>query len=391
VPNEALPPGEQRMAQLGQNGEEEIATRITYEDGVEIRRVQLSKTVVTPPVEEILVVGVERQSTSTPIEGVIAYLSGGNGWIIRDNSSARRTVTTAGDLDGRVFDLSPDGTRLMYTRVVSDVVDAPLNELWQVNTRIIGEEPISLPVKGLLYAEWSPHLTESVIAYSTAERVPSQPGWRANNDLWVWDTTNPISDAVQLVEPNTDGLYPWWGTTFAWSPDGNHFAYANANQIGVIDLISWTVTSLVDFSPFETNSNWVWVPTLSWSPNSQFIATVIHGPPLQNESPEDSPVFDLWLLSVDGNFKVKVVDQAGMWSNPVWHERGILFGQAINPTSSVDSRYKLITMDWDGSNAQTVIPMGEEPGVELPEVVWEPTADSESCFFFYSKKIFVFQ
>lgn len=389
VTNEAFPPGEQRLVQLGENGQEEIMTKITFEDGVEVSRVQISKTVVKEPVEEILVVGAEKSSSSIPIEGIVAYLSGGNAWLMKDNSATRRPLTAEGDLDGRVFDLSPDGSKLLYTRAVSDTVDAPLNELWLVDTRIVGEAPISLPLKGVLYAAWSPRLTETVIAYSTAERVVSQPGWRAKNDLWLWDTRQKISEAVEIVPPNTKGFYAWWGTNYAWSPDGNLFAYANAGQVGVIDIVSQTITTLVEFAPYQTNSDWVWVPTVSWAPNSKFIATVIHGPSLQDETPEVSPVFDLWLLAADGSLKVKAWEQVGMWSNPVWHPQGIVFGRAVNPLNSVDSPYKLTTVDWDGSNPQLLFPQGEEPGVLLPEIAWEPHLGGTSFVFVNHNNLFL--
>lgn len=391
VPNEAFPPGEQRLVQLGENGQEEITTKITFEDGVEVSRVQLSKTVVKEPIEEILVVGAEKSSSSIPIEGTVAYLSGGNAWLMKDNSATRHPLTAAGDLDGRVFDLSPDGSKLLYTRTISETVDTPLNELWLVDTRIVGEAPISLPLKGVLYAAWSPRLTETVIAYSTAERVVSQPGWRARNDLWLWDTGQKISEAVEIVPPNTNGLYPWWGTNYAWSPDGSLFAYANASQVGVIDIISQTTTTLVEFAPYQTNSDWVWVPTVSWAPNSKFIATVIHGPPLQDEAPEASPVFDLWLLAADGSLKAKAWEQVGMWSNPIWHPQGIVFGRAINPLNSVDSPYKLTTVDWDGSNPQLLFPLEGEPGVLLPEIAWEPRLDGRSFVFVNRNNLFLHQ
>ena len=390
--NEALPPGEQRLAQLGQNGQEEIVTKITYENGREVSRVQLSKTVVQEAVEEILVVGAEQESESISFEGVIAYLSGGNAWLMRGNNTTRRPVTTEGDLDGRVFDLNPDGSKLLYTRTVTDVIDAPLNELWMVETRIVGEAPISLPIQGIIYAEWSPVPTETIIAYSTAERVPSQPGWRANNDLWLWDTSKDIDQAEEIVPANTSGLYAWWGATYAWSPDGNSFAYANPGQVGVIDILSKTVTTLKEFAPYETNSDWAWAPTVSWSPDGRFIATVIHGEPLENEAPaESSPVFDVWLLSKDGQIKVKAWEQAGMWSNPVWHSRGVAFGRAINPLSSVDSRYKIANMDWDGSNATVLFPQSEAPGVTLPETVWQPAGDDLSFVFVNRNNLFYYR
>jgi hypothetical protein len=258
-----------------------------------------------------------------------------------------------------------------------------------IDTRIVGEEPVSLPIKGVLYAEWSPILTDTRIAYSTAERVPSQPGWRANNDLWLWDINEVISEAIEIAPPNTRGFYPWWGTNFTWSPNGQMFAYANANQIGIIDVISQTVTPLVEFAPYQTNSEWVWVPALSWSPNSQFIAAVIHGPPLQNEHPEASQVFDLWLIAADGSVKAKVWEQVGMWSNPVWRTDGIAFGRAINPLRSIDSQYKLTTIDWDGSNPQLLFPLTEEVGLDFPELAWRP--GGKSTIFVYRNNLYLLE
>ncbi len=371
VINEALPEGEQRLAQLGVNGEEEIITQITYENGREVSRTQISRAVTQEAVDEILVVGGEGKLPPAHFNGSIAWLSGGNAWIMKETSEVRRPLTTAGDLDGRVFSVSRDGNTLLYSRSVTDVIGAPLNELWTVNTRIVGEDPISLPVKGVLYAEFSP-ISTTLIAYSTARRVTSQPGWKASNDLWLWDTTTPQIEASAIISTNTRGLYPWWGTTFKWSPDGKKFAFANASQVGVIDVISKTVTTLKEFAPYNTASEWVWVPTVSWSPDSNFIATVIHGDPIQDESPEASQVFDVWLLAAGGGIQAKIREQAGMWSNPVWHAGGITFARATDALHSVKSWYKLITVDWDGSNPRQIFPLDNGVGLEFPEMIWLP-------------------
>lgn len=390
IVNEALGPGEQRLSQLGVSGQEEIVTKIVYEDGLETERITLAETVTQAPIEEILIVGVEKSETSVPINGLVTYLSGGNAWLMKDNSDTRRPITMGGDLDGRVFDLSADGTALLYSRTISEAVDAPLNELWTLDTRIVGEHPNPLPITGVLYAEWSPSMTETIIAYSTADRVASQPGWRAKNDLWLWDPNTPISDAVEVLPSNTSGLYSWWGSNFTWSPNGKMIAFANANQVGVINVVSQTVTSLITFTPYETNSTWVWVPTVAWSPDSRFIAATVHGPPTQGESPEASPIFDLWLFSVDGTLKVKVWEQVGMWSNPAWHEDGIIFGRALNPLNTVTSLYELNQIDWDGSNPQVLYPLGEEAGVTLPEIAKSPQTDQPTFLFVNRNNLFLY-
>ncbi|MBI1881885.1 MAG: G5 domain-containing protein, partial [Chloroflexi bacterium] len=280
ITNEALATGETRISQLGVNGEDEISIRVVYENEVEVSRTEVSRVTVIQPVPEILVVGPQGELPSTPIEGTIAYISNGNAWLMRDSSGSRRPLTTAGDLDGRVFGLSPDGRHLLYTRALTEEIELPLNEMWLVSTTIVGEAPITAGVQGVLFAEWSPVISPLLIAYSTAERTASPPGWRANNDLWLFSPADfPRSGeahkkAMKLIPANTQGLYPWWGTTFAWSPDGTRLAYARADQIGVIDLkldnpISYTIAPLVDFAPLKTFSDWVWVPGLSWSPDGQ--------------------------------------------------------------------------------------------------------------------------
>ena len=327
ITNEALAAGETRLAQLGTNGEDEISVRIVYENGVEVSRTQISRVTVSEPVPEILVVGVQDDLPSVPLEGTITYLSNGNAWLMRGSSGSRRALTTEGNLDGRVLRLSPDGRQLLFTTKITAEIDLPLNELWLASTTIVGEKPITLGLQGMLQAEWSPVISQSLIAFTTAERTASSPGWRANNDLWLLDLLSPKSAPVELLPSSTQGLYSWWGTTFAWSPGGDRMAYARADQIGVITMeagqsLTNTITPLVDFTPLKTFSEWVWVPAISWSPDGKFIAATVHGAPLASEPPDESQVFDLWLLSADGSVSAKVASQVGMWANPAWGRNG---------------------------------------------------------------------
>lgn len=398
VTNEALATGETRISQLGVNGEDEISIRVVYENGVEVNRTEVSRSTVIQPVPEILVVGPQGELPSTPIEGTIAYISNGNAWLIRDSSGSRRPLTTAGDLDGRVFSLAPDGRQLLYTRALTDEIELPLNEMWLASTTIVGEEAITVGVQGVLHAEWSPVISQPLVAYSTAERTASSPGWRANNDLWLFAPSRPpVSGearrkAVEVIPPNTQGLYPWWGTTFTWSPDGTHLAYARADQIGVIELkmgqpISATITPMVDFTPLQTFSEWVWVPGLSWSPDGQFLAAAVHGPPLASEPAEESQAFDLWLFGVANGLSARMVQQTGMWANPAWGRDGIAFGVATDPLQSATSRYFIQLIDRDGSNKRQLFPFREELGVQLPELVW--SAQGETLLFTYNGNLYM--
>ena len=393
VVNEALAPGESRMAQLGTNGEEEITIRVVYEDNEEISRTEVSRLIVTEAVPEIMVVGPTDTLPSVQLNGAIAYLSNGNAWLMRSTNSSRRALTTDANLDSRVFDLSPDGRYLLYTTHLTNEIELPLNELWLASTTIVGEPAITVGVQGVLHAEWSPVISPPLVAYSTAQRTANAPGWQANNDLWLMQLPanadeETLPQLAEIIPANTQGLYSWWGTNFTWSPDGRKLAYARPDQIGVINLITdsnrldGSITPLLDFVPLQTFSDWVWVPTISWSPDGEFIAATVHGEPLAEEPPEESQVFDLWLFSNDGKIAAKVRDQVGMWANPVWGEEGIAFGRAVEPLKSVNSRYAIELIDHDGSNRQQIFPFRDEPGVLFPEMAWSP--DNSRLLFVYN-------
>lgn len=393
VVNEALAPGESRMAQLGVNGEEEISIRVVYENEVEVSRTEISRETVTPAVSEIMVVGPAETLPSIQLDGTVAYLSNGNAWLMRSTNRSRRALTTDGNLDGRVLSLSPDGGYLLYTTPLTDDIEMPLNELWLASAAIVGEPPLTTGIRGVLNAEWSPVISPALIAYSTAQRTANAPGWQANNDLWLARLSARPGDEwppqpVEIIPANTQGLYSWWGTSFTWSPDGSKLAYARPDQIGVINVITssnqldGSITPLLDFVPLQTFSDWVWVPAISWSPDSRFIAATVHGDPLAEEPPEESQVFDLWLLSVDGKLSAKVREQVGMWANPAWSEAGIAYGRAVEPLQSVNSRYVLELIDRDGSNRRQIFPFRDEPGVLFPELVWSP--DNSQLLFVYN-------
>ena len=387
--NEALPAGESRVIQLGVNGEDEVTYRRVLENGIEVERTEISRTSVSRPVNEIVAVGAREELPAVSLGGTIAYLSAGNAWLMRDSSAGRQPLTTAGDLDGRVFELSPDGHSLLFSRRLTGDAQTPLNQLCSVDTTIVGERPISLPIQGALYAEWSPDGTQ--VAYSTAQRSASPPGWRANNDLWLVQAGQLISGTLrptQLISANTAGEYSWWGSTFRWAPDGQKIAFAGADHVGVVEVLSGRLRTLAQFVPYRTYSEWVWTPAPAWSADSAFVAAAIHGAPLAAEDAQDSPAFDLWAFAADGSFKVPLAGQVGMWACPSWGAAGVLYGQAANPLQSADSRYALMLRDRDGSNPRQLFPVNQELGVETPpQVAWSPSG--QEYVFVYNGNLYL--
>ncbi len=375
LPDASIPPGAPIPIQSGRNGERTITYRVTYEDGVEARREQTGDAIVSQPVDEISRVGIKDAFSTIPFTGTIAFVSNNNAFVMRGTPGGRRSVTTEGDLDGLVFDLSPDGRWLIYTRALSD----SLNELWIADTTLATPEARSLGVEGALWAGWSPD--GASIAYSTAEPSAGPARWRARNDLFTLPIdAGRLGRAQRVLAENNSATYAWWGAAYAWAPEGAAIAVANTDGVSVVDLTAPAPEPLrlVTFAAFNTRSTWAWAPTPSWSPDGQFVAFTLHGKSQTGRSDEDSEHFDVYAVSRDGTTQLRLFNPAGLWSEPHWSTAAganalIALGQPEQPFESNQSRYTLLLIDRDGSNRRRVFP--PEGGLGLqgrPDLAWSP-------------------
>ncbi len=373
--------GETRLLQVGAPGIREYIYRLTFEDGVQVERILVKDSIARQPVDEVLLVGTQSHATTVNITGTLAYLDHQDAWIVRGTTATRRRLTAFGDLDGRVFSLTPDGKRLLFTRAITE--DAGINALWLIETAEAEAEALALKIDNVLWADWTPD--GQSLAWTTAEPVAQAPGWRGRNDLWTarLNNQNALAGKQEILTPEAGGGFGWWGTRYAWSPTGDALAYARADEIGVVFLKERTPRPLLQFPALRTYSSWVWTPEPVWAAEGQTLASIIHGPNPGEGGPEESPVFDLWLLAASGAYSVEIASEVGMWAAPRFSPDGetLLFGKATIPYQSALSSYTLCQMDRDGSNRSCFFPPEGELGIKVPGWRWSP--DARYLIFIY--------
>jgi WD40 repeat protein len=402
--DERLPAGEERIGEPGQNGVERVCYRVLVENGVRQDPTEVSRIVTSPPVNEVVFVGPSTELEPVTISGTLAYIANNNAWIIRGTSQRRRQLTFSSDLDRRVFSLSDDGRQMLFARETGE--EATFNQLWLIPDTIANTpDVISLIPRDVLYAEWIPGLRNQ-ISYSTAEKQDSPPGWRAFNDLWVMSidpTTGEQIRAERVLDESSGGIYGWWGTDFEWSPDGSKLAWIRADSVGLVDLEDGELREpLLSFVELNPLGDWSWRTTVSWSGDSNLIATTVHGPPVGNEPATTSPVFNIAVAATDRTFSTEVVDRAGIWSSPrfspIYEQEGtdfsegyIAYLQARDWEKSRSDDYDLILADRDGSNARIIFPDPGQPGLRADQFAndfaWSP--DGKQIAIIYQGNLWI--
>jgi Tol biopolymer transport system component len=269
--------------------------------------------------------------------------------------------------------------------------------------------------KRQLWADWNPAQLNQ-IAYTTAKTTNLPPGWEANNDLWLG-----LIPAHQLAEfepilliESYAATYGWWGGNYAWSPGGTAIAYSYADEVGVIDLTADRESSphrpLQRFTDYNTLADWVWLPTLTWSPDGRFIAFTNH-----NSEESTGQVFDSWLVDTVTGAAGRIVTDTGMWGHLHWAPVGgtpytnttplsytipiteavpdsqIAFLKTTNSQDSQRSPYVLWLMDRDGSNGRRLYPeVGENAFFPREQrfMAWAP--DGRFIAFIHSQTLHLY-
>ena len=241
VYNESLPQDQEVLLQRGKNGVQEVTYRQVFEDGVKVSSlpVPMKLTVIEEPVAEIVMVGIQSPFIPINIPGRLVYLRDGNVWLMEGSTANRRAVVTTGDVDGRIFTLSTAGSWLLFTRKSKE--SGVINTLWALDLGAESPKLVNLSVENIIhFADFLPSSTTKIV-FSTVEPREAPPGWQANNDLnaLTFSDTGWTTKWTIVLEPNSGGIYGWWGTEFLWSPTNRRFAFARPDSIG-----SW-ITTLV--------------------------------------------------------------------------------------------------------------------------------------------------
>ena len=390
---ELAPDDPPRLLQTGQPGLSEVTVRIVYRDGLEVERWPTATTVIEPARDEIVMIGVAGERDRMAFDGLLATIDDGRAILLDGATDAPRQIAIEGTLDGRVFQLSPDGAFLLYTVGEGDGVSFR-NTLWLIATAPdAAARPLN--IENVLWAGWDPAAAPPRIAYTTARSTTLPPGWEANNDLWLLElpADGPQPAPVRLVESYATA-YAWWGGQYAWSGDGR-LAYAFADEVGVLAMPSPEEAALLDpttagapqrtvlhtFAPFDTEADWAWIPALGWSADGRFLAFTDH-------AGEDEAVgarFDLRLADVAAGNQTAVVESAGIWAFVHWSpdDSRIATLQAIDPAAGQDSGYALWLTDSDGSEARRLYPPEGESGdfARAQPLAWGPDADRLAFIF----------
>ncbi len=384
VRSDSIAAGEKRLLQSGSNGLREITIRRVLEDGEIVSESIVRSTILQEPQAEIVMVGAQNPFAPLEIPGRLVYLSGGNAWMIEESTTGRVPLVTSGDLDGRVFDLSPDGRWLLFTRQSALPPDQEINTLWVLNLESSGAEPVDLGGRNIVhYAGFSP-MDRNTAFFSTVEPRSASPGWQANNDLYSVTFTAAKANKPRLIlDANSGGIYGWWGTIFAWSDD-RRLAYSRPDGIGLVTFNRegmGVLHPLVEITPLNTRSDWAWVPGFAWGADSQTIFVVTHAAPGGLVSPEESPNFDLSGVSLVNSASVTLIPQTGMFAYPSVSPLDssnredryrVAYLAATSPTQSITSRYRLAVMDRDGSNRRALFPDADSTGLEPQVPAWSP-------------------
>ena len=236
----------------------------------------------TEPVPTITAAPSEVPTLPTPAERQVVFVQTGNLWLWRASSGAVQLTSDGGAVEAR---LSPDGQKVAYSKWMTEFN----KELWLINSDGSGNRMLLSAVdianldaeKALsLYNFW--WLPDSQkIGYETQFAV--EIGVPRSWDFQVIDTVT--GEGGTLVPAGQSG-------NVLASPDGQKLAVTTATNIRVIELSTGTHRMLLSYPFVYTYSEWAYVPTPVWAPDSESLGVII---PPQDSLGVETPIGTLWI------------------------------------------------------------------------------------------------
>lgn len=246
-----------------------------------------------------------------PEELHIAFTDSGNIWLIQGTASPRQLTSSAG---AQSIELSSDGA---FVAFIHHDPEQEIFELHLVDTET-GLEQVLLTQDDFdqLY-EWK----------NVRHVIPSQIEFIAGTHLLLINTASILegpgrqkSDDLLLFNVDTldwgSILPPGVGGDFTISPDARKLAIMRSDSAGLVNVNgSGLLTSVLEFEPVITYSEFLFYPIPTWSKDSSRFTVVI--PSSDPFAPEPEGV--IWTIPADG-------------SSPV--REGTLYGQTYFPQLS---------------------------------------------------------
>jgi Tol biopolymer transport system component len=254
----------------------------------------------------------------------IAYISGGNLWVVEEGISPRQLTTTG--VDSAPL-LSPNGQRVLFERdLAPGPGDVSRFELHVINVDGSGERPVAGPDDlpgemgtpvGSETETMLPRLPWQVAWHPDSQRVAFNTliqvgyGLYAKHDLWTADPNAGL--VTRLLDDDAGGA-------FAFAPDGNTVVVADPTTVARANGDGSNRQELFTFEFVNTASEYAYVPQPVWAPDSSHALIAISSA----EPFGPNPSGNIWriphtgdaaqLATLSGRFLFSTMGENNLWS-----------------------------------------------------------------------------